>query len=100
MKKPKIESKPPRTFRDAVEVFLAKGGAFPDISLAGFLVEHAGMDRHASIASIGPVPHVEALALNALASSEAAYVLLGSGTLTGSHSFAADLTGENRSPWL
>ena len=64
MKKPKIESKPPRTFRDAVEVFLAKGGAFPDISLAGFLVEHAGMDRHASIASIGPVPHVEALALN------------------------------------
>ena len=94
MKKHQIDSAAPRNFRDAIDMFLGKGTPSPDIGLAGFLAEHAGVDRNASIASIGPVPSTEALTLNSLVSREAAYVLLGSGTLADSRGFAAELTNE------
>src|ERR1022692_2807554 len=94
MKKHQIDSAAPRNFRDAIDMFLGKGTPSPDIGLAGFLAEHAGGDWNASIASIGPVPSTEALTLNSLVSREAAYVLLGSGTLADSRGFAAELTNE------
>jgi hypothetical protein len=94
MQMPKRNPTPSRNFRDAVELFQVKGASSGEIALAGFLAEHAGIDRDASMGSIGALPRVEALALNALVSKDAAFVLLGCGSFTGPQSYAAQLIGE------
>jgi hypothetical protein len=85
---------PARTFRDAVKLFLGEGDTSGEISLAGFLAEHGFVDPSPSLGSIGSLPRSEALALNALVSPEATFVLLECESPAGQRSHAAELISE------